>query len=381
MNILAITKFPPIQGGESNKAFYLFKELGNRGHQVFVVTNSNDVANKDKVQFSEKDFSYLTKNNNLNIYNPEIDNIPSFIPQFDPKTEKLINEGLRIISEQKIDIIYGWYFLPYISAAYVLSKITSIPLVIQHAGSDLKRILPNRNLNFYFENIIREAFGILTYYSCLPFFKNKRSDDILIQKAGFPDIYNHEGTTVDFEKEFNIKCSPNSTFLCLGKFSKGKGFYEIIEAFKKIENATLLILTPSRTNVEIEIPKNVFVLDAVAPWRVPEIIRSVKAVIVPEWNFGVEIHKSRLPIEAILCGKTALVSNQIIDNYFGLKSFMIPIETPNHNDTISKINYVIQNTFINDNIKQQAKEIRKSIVPFETYVNEIEVFLLNKATS
>ena len=106
MNILAITKFPPIQGGESNKAFYLFRELGKRGHQISVLTNSNDVANKDIVKFSETDFTYLTKNDNLRIRNQEIGNTPSFIPQFDPKTEKLINEGLQIISEQKIDIIY-----------------------------------------------------------------------------------------------------------------------------------------------------------------------------------------------------------------------------------------------------------------------------------
>lgn len=375
MNILAITKFPPIQGGESNKAFYLFDELGNRGHDISILTNFDDVSKINISQFNEIDFEFLVKNPNLDIHNIGFELLPNFIPKYDPKTEKLISEGLKIIEKKKIDLIYGWYLLPYVSAAYILSKISSIPFVMQHAGSDLKRVFPLNNLNTYFKEIFKSASGILTYNSSISYFPDKQVKSMLLQSPGFPDLYRPEGKSVDFEKEFGVVCNPNSTFVCLGKFSKAKGFYEIIEAFKAIEDATLLLFCSNKNAIEIELPKNVFIFNSVAPWRVPEILRSVKAMIVPEWNFGVEIHKSRLPIESILCGKTALVSKQIIDNYPNLNQFMIAIETPNIKDTISKIRYLITNDFINDNILKQTLAIRRQIPNFNTYVDKVESFL------
>src|SRR5215470_8979213 len=111
MNILAITKFPPIQGGESSSAFFLFDELGKRQHSITILTNSDDVLPNTKVVFTRNDLAILRANQNMNIVSVAADPIPDFIPRYDPKTEKLVNEGLKILSGQKFDLIYGWYLL------------------------------------------------------------------------------------------------------------------------------------------------------------------------------------------------------------------------------------------------------------------------------
>jgi glycosyltransferase involved in cell wall biosynthesis len=375
MNILAVTKFPPIQGGESASALFLFDELGKRNHTITVLSNFDDVSQQNKAVFSRDDFAILRANKNLNIVSVKQDAVPDFIPRYDPKTEKLLNEGLKLIAGQKFDLIFGWYLLPYVSAAYLLSKIFSIPLVIQHGGSDLARLYPRETLHQYFLNIIEASTGIMTHSLTSSYFNSKPPESVFLQKQGLPNMFNPHGSQVDFFEEFHIECDLNSTFLCLGKFSMAKGFYEIIEAFRLVENATLIIFSPNKRSISIELPKNVFVREAVAPWRVPGLLRSVKALIVPEWNFGVAIHRSTLPIQSILCGKIALVSNQIVENYPGLQQFMIGIDTLKVSDTVSKIKHVAKNEFINEPVRSRYREIRSKLPSFTEYVDEVELFL------
>ena len=379
MNILAITKFPPMQGGESSSAYFLFDELGKRQHTITVLTNSDDVPPNTKAVFTSDDLAVLRSNKTLNIVSVPADPVPDFIPRYDPKTEKLLNEGLEILSGQKFDLIYGWYLLPYVSAAYLLSRMFAIPFIMQHAGSDLTRLYPRPTLNRYFQEIIDASAGIMTYSLTASYFNTKAPESVLCQNQGIPDIFNPHGTQVDFSREFNIDCDLNSTFVCLGKFSRAKGFYEIIEAFRLIEDATLVIFCPNKRSVSVDLPKNVFILDAVAPWRIPAILRSVKALIVPEWDFSVAIHRSNLPLEAILCGRIALVSNQIIGNYAGLEHFMIGIETPCVEHTAAKIREVARNDSINEPVGKRYREIRSKLPSFSEHVSETESFLRRRS--
>ncbi len=377
MKILAITKFPPIQGGESSSAFFLFDALARRRHAITVLTNSNDVPQNTTVAFTQDDLARLTANKNLEIVSVGADPMPDFIPRYDPQTEKLINEGIKLVSTHQYDLIYGWYLLPYVSAAYLLSQLSSIPFVMQHAGSDLARLYPSASLNRYFRGLIDAAAGVLTYSLTASHFNTRTPESVLRQSPGLPDAFNPRGTQANLSDEFGIECDPNSTFLCLGKFSREKGFYEIIEAFRLVKSATLIILCPNKRTIAVDVPANVFVRDAVAPWRIPAILRSVKALIVPEWDFGVAIHRSNLPIESILCGTPALVSNQIIANYTGLQRFMIGIDTLRVKDTAATILDVAGNETINETVRSGYREIRSRLPSFSEYVSETELFLEN----
>ena len=364
-----------MQGGESTSAFFLFDELAKRQHTITVLTNHNDVRSNNRCLFTKDDSVRLRQNHNLTIATVVGDPVPDFIPQYDPKTEKLLNMGMQLIRQQKFDLIYGWYFLPYASAAYLLSEIFTIPFVLQHAGSDFTQLYPNKDLRHYIDTVIRASAGVLTYPKTKEYFEERKQHTLLVQKRPPPDIYSPVGHRADFMAEFDIRCDLASTFLCLGKFSVAKGFYQLIEAFRSIENATLLILCPNKKAVGVDLPKNVILLDCVSPWRIPAIIRSVKAVIVPEWNFNVDLHRSGVPIESLLCGRTAIVSNQIIGHYGWLRRFMVGIDTPSIDHVASTIKSVILDECINDAVTRHHAEIRSALGTFSEYVDQVEKFL------
>jgi glycosyltransferase involved in cell wall biosynthesis len=58
MKICIIAKYPPIEGGESSKAYWLARALGQRGHEVHVVTNALEVEEEYREQLSDYDLKY-----------------------------------------------------------------------------------------------------------------------------------------------------------------------------------------------------------------------------------------------------------------------------------------------------------------------------------
>lgn len=62
MRICLITKYPPIEGGISSQAYWLVKALGQRGHEVFVVTNADEVE-RDYREQTEKSDACLASDN------------------------------------------------------------------------------------------------------------------------------------------------------------------------------------------------------------------------------------------------------------------------------------------------------------------------------
>ena len=97
MKICLISKYPPIQGGESSKAYWLAKGLGKIGHKVYVVTNSWEVENDYRERIFSDDIKYLQPKNvklfSTNSFSPEF-----FIPYFNPMSLKLISLGLEVFN-------------------------------------------------------------------------------------------------------------------------------------------------------------------------------------------------------------------------------------------------------------------------------------------
>jgi len=55
MRICAVIKYPPIQGGVSAHGYWLVRSLAMRGHQVFVVTNADEVEPDHRLWIPEAD--------------------------------------------------------------------------------------------------------------------------------------------------------------------------------------------------------------------------------------------------------------------------------------------------------------------------------------
>jgi len=71
MKICTIGKYPPIEGGESSKLYWLAKALGEKGHEVHIVTNAWEVETKYREQITGDDLSGHYRPKNVYIHNTD----------------------------------------------------------------------------------------------------------------------------------------------------------------------------------------------------------------------------------------------------------------------------------------------------------------------
>ncbi len=385
MNILYIGKYPPIQGGECNKAYWLLKSLGERGHKISVVTNSLEVEEQYRCKFDEEDKTKL-RPEGVSINSTIPVKVPSFIPYTNPYCEKLISLSLEVAEKEKPEIIFGWYLLPYGVAACFTSLATGIPFVIKHAGSDITRLYNDPFIHRTLKEVIRKARGVITSPSLEKFFKNEGASNVLFGSFSIPNAFNPEGENINYRREFNLECNPDRTILFLGKITKSKGLSYLVDSFNRVLAEKTLIVAgdgPNRREIQEDIRergiKDIHFVGTLPHWKIPRLIRAAKAVVVPEYNFGVSLHRSGIPLEAILCGKSPLVSNQVIERYGRLSEYMVPIDPINPEQFSKEIRRAIDDGEYNAKVKRDHSEIRKEIGNYESYFSHMERLLLEVA--
>ena len=365
MNIMFIGKYPPIEGGESSKLYWLAKGLGEKGHKVTVISNSQEVEEQYKEEIPVSEMKNL-KPKNVSFYSTNPFANIHFIPQYNPFSEKLTSLALDALEIEKPDIIVGWYLLPYAIAASNVSKMTKIPFMIQHAGSDLARILPNEYLEKYLKKILESADGILAYPSSVDYFralgiKNVESHNVKIH----PD-YSPNNKIKETEKKA----------LFLGKISKEKGIDYLINCFGKLTalGINLDIYGGGKIIEGVEKLKNVQHNKSVAPWIIPNIINSHSVLINPEHRFGIQRHTSRIPLEAICCGTPVILSRDIAQKmpYRNMKGTYLEIDPTNINEFAERIIEIIENQDIREKIKSEQNKAATPFKDFDGYISEME---------
>lgn len=363
-----ISKFPPIQGGESTKSYWLAKGLSERGHDINIVTNNMSVEPAYRQQLTVEDFDQL-QSDKLKIYSSNPLDSPGFIPSFDPYTDKLVSRGLD--ASKGADLIFGWYLLPYAVAAGHVSRMTGIPYVTQHAGSDMKRLLPNPNLKSVLEKTLLDADGVMYYPGHKEDFTRVgvKDEDLFEHKVGYPDAYSKNKKKVKL----------NNYFLFMGKLTVGKGAEHAAAAIDMIKdkNYKLLFLGNGHLVPQLEKFDNVVFLNYVAPWRVPQIIANAEATIVAEnKDFDVPKHHSRIPIESILAGTPVILSDYVkARGVYSTLDDLLVFRQKDESDLAEKMEYVVQNK---KQVKESAINIRsqlaKTLIPFEEYIANVERF-------
>ncbi|MFA5931392.1 MAG: glycosyltransferase family 4 protein [archaeon] len=354
LNILKISKYPPIEGGESSNAYWYCKGLGKRGHKIFVLTNSYEVEDPYREQLTVEDLDKL-KPKNVNLYSTNPFEMPGFIPSFNPITIKLISKGIEILENEDIDVIEGSYLLPYGFVAHYLSKQFDKPLVLTHAGSDMTRILNSPHYISALKRTILSANAIVTFprgaslFTKLGVNKNKVFE---IKKAVDENEFSPKVKKDNLKKL--IGKNPTGTILThFGKIDSKKGLFELTNALSKIKNDYSLILIGTGIDeselkqhlTKLGISERVFFHNFVTPWRVPAIMKSSDCLLSVEHDFGVNIHGPILPREALSTGKPVLVSNEI-NLYHELTEFkdgIISINPSEPKQYEEKLDYIISN--------------------------------------
>jgi len=338
--IITISKFPPLEGGIAARTYWLAKALGEKGHNIHVVTDRIGV---DPL-YSIKDYPSDPVLKNVLIHRASSEG-PWTIPSVEQTSIALLNKGLEVIDQHKVDLIEGSYLVPYGVVAWMLSNISGLPLVLRHGGSDIgkyiktgvwsqlwKKIFSAAELVISdCENVstIRELaknVEVLTPYMPDPRFftasdrkKNNKPVVALIGKSNYH--WQYKG----WHKAIEILAGLNKDFDCW-IVSQGRGYQDF------------------RNYVENKIGDSVMWYEFVSPWQMPDILRKVDALFCLEEGFPFPMF-SNIAVEALCCGTRLITDRSDTVRYytrFGLnlmstQNSILFLSTPNSSESAAMV--------------------------------------------
>src|SRR4030043_116880 len=228
MKICLISKYPPIEGGIAAKTFWLAKGLGEKGHLIHIVTNADNV---EKEYFIEGKSPVTSTNISVHSVIPDI---PWHIPYSELYIARLLDKTLEVISKYSIDIIDATYLIPYGIVGYLASKISGIPYIVRHGGSDLAKFWQKGIFETLLKNVIQNAAVVVSDD------KNKELFKSLTEKVSvLPRYIPDEEYFKPFYTSHKIP-----VFAYIGKLNyywKDKSLDRIVDIFSGIEQNHKLI--------------------------------------------------------------------------------------------------------------------------------------------
>lgn len=387
MKICLIAKYPPIEGGESAKCYWLAKALGERGNEVHIVTNAYEVESiyREQLEGDDLEGAYQPKGVYLHCTDPFID--PAYIPYSKPYTEKLASLAIDVIREYNLQLIDSWYILPYVVAGFLTKVITGRPQIMRHAGSDMSRLFASPYLRSLFVSIFEGVDKIVTY----PRMKNRFLALGIVEEKLFyntkvsvdTNAFNPEVKPFDLsrytDKEFRNK--PIITYI--GKIGVTKGIYELAEAASLIKEDFLLLFVSNGKSLErfkkfvegVGLGGRAVFIDFVPPWRIPLIIKLSTCVVIPEREFPVSEHTPILPREVMAVGKCLILSKEL---YLKRPSLdvkegenVLVVDPKNIEQFKSVLEQVIRCPDFAENLGKQLQVVSQKLERFNEYVEHI----------
>lgn len=390
MKICLISKYPPIEGGVSSQTYWLAKALGERGHEVHIVTNAQEVEEeyREDIDIENEAGQYQPPNVYIHNIDPSPLANPSHIPFSKAYCEKLANLSIEVIKKHNLQLIDSWYLLPYAVSGFLAKTITGKPQIIRHAGSDINRLFDSPYLRVLFKSIFERVDTIVTYPDSKEVFLNlgiPESKLFLNQKIAVDTTaFNPEVEPIDLSKytDKDTKNLPVITYI--GKItyhSETKGIYELLEVCQGIKDDFLLLFVGNgkelkRLQEEVRrkgLESRTIFLNFVPPWKVPSIIKRSTCVVLPERDFPIPNHMPSIPREVMATGKCLLLSRELYQKeaYKALidgENILI-IDPKNIKQFRSTLEKIIKNPDIAERIGQKARRLSGLTEDFDKYVS------------
>jgi glycosyltransferase involved in cell wall biosynthesis len=415
MKVCMIGKYPPIQGGVSMQNYWIAHGLAERGHQIYLVTNADEVEPEYRMYVEEDDKQWFEPRFEevggfVNLRNSERFNARrmSHIPQSNPYVTKLASIATDIVRQYDCELIYSYYFEPYGMAGYLASIWTGKPLVIQHAGSDLDRLMNAGDLATAYKQMLSAADFLVTKRPLVSRFiaigvdENKISSDM---PFGIPTkLFNPDAPTMDvvvllqtaaahindvLKWHANPIDMSKPTIGIYGKVGLFKGSYDLVAALSKLKKEGLdfnfLAMTQGsqieqfRNAVkENQLEQKTWILPFLPHWRVPGFIRACTAVCFLERDFPITIHGPTVPREVIACGKCLLLSGEIVKKQFYRDELiheenLLVVNDPKDRDELSGLlRHVIEEPEAAARIGAEGHKVSTRIERFAEFINGYE---------
>jgi len=324
MRICIISKYPPIEGGVSARVYWLAKALGERGHEVHIVTNAKEVEEEYRERLETNEQQYAPANVFVHSINP--DNNPWHIPFSKAYTERISNLAIEVIEEYNIQLIDSYYILPYGIAAFIAKNFTGKPQILRHAGSDIAKLFASTSYQTLFKSIFQRVDKIITIPNLKEVFLSLGVSESKIafdeKVSADTKAFNPEVSPFPLSDYIKRKIPECPIITYIGKINyywKTKGLYELIEAVKEIKIDFLLLFVangkglPEFQNLirKKSLEKRSIFLGFVPPWKIPSIIKLSTCVVVPERKFPIQYHTPILPREVMAVGKCLILSEEL----------------------------------------------------------------------
>ncbi|MFD3705667.1 glycosyltransferase [Nocardia sp. NPDC058658] len=164
MRIFYFTKFPPLQGGMSARGLFIAKELGRRGHEVHIFSDSLAAEPHERVNNAPLRELLNVVGDRVSIHWTEAAEHTFYRrhPGGRPAVSQLASLALSAAERNRPDVIMGSFMEPFGVAAHLVSKTIGVRLVTAHAGSDIGRLMRARDSQFLYHRILLDSSAILT---------------------------------------------------------------------------------------------------------------------------------------------------------------------------------------------------------------------------
>jgi glycosyltransferase involved in cell wall biosynthesis len=327
LRICVVAKYPPIQGGISAQSYWMCRRLAERGHDVDVVTNADEVEPAYRIALGAEDDAWLAPRfagGAVTVWRTEAPTASyRYIPQGNPVVTKLATLAAEAIDARDADVVVGFYLEPYGLAAYLAATWTGRPLVIRHAGSDVGRLLEVPQLRRCYAEILKAADVVCARPAARARFT----------ALGVPDarLFSDPGFVIPRElfcpEAEPLKLGVDASRPAIGiygKLGEVKGTFDLLAALSRLKREgvrfTLLAATHGSREDEDRFERlltagglrdDVRVLPFLPHWRVPSFVRSCALVCVLERGFPIASHAPGTPVEVLSCGTPLVISAEV----------------------------------------------------------------------
>ncbi|MCI0619947.1 glycosyltransferase [Candidatus Wolfebacteria bacterium] len=314
-----ICKYPPIQGGVSAECYWTANMLAEMGHEVHVLTNAQEVEAEYRIEMMPEDEKLLTgfrKEGSIRVWSTHVDKKHVFIPQTNPSMSKLLSAGLEVVEAHRPDFILAHYLEPYGVVAFMLSRLTGVPYVFRHAGSDIGRLMLTSQLGRIHREVLREALFVMTQPS-----HRERFASVGVRPERLMG-------SVSTKMRHDLFCptpfSIRNPFVLgvYGKVGRSKGTEALIRAVKKLPEDGCLVKLRTHWGGrdlgyyesfvgELGVSHLVDNRGFIPHWRIPRFIQSCDAVLFLENRFGISFHQPSIPLEVLSCGRPLITTAEV----------------------------------------------------------------------
>lgn len=382
MKICILGKYPPIEGGVSASTYWLAYGLAERGHQVSVVTNANEVEEAYRMRLSAGDEAlyapvFPDSGGSVEVLTTEPPGPRmTHIPTHNPFATKLAGLATQTIRSRGCEVIFAYYYEPYAIAGYLASSWTGVPWVVRNAGSDLDRLMAVPELGTAYKEVLRAADGVLTRS---PGLANRflgmgvQSERLFRTESYAPPaaFFNPGAEPLDLHEVPKVLASESPdgghaafdpslpTIGIYGKVGPTKGSFDLLHALSRLRKEGLgfqfLALTQgqgfpdfARVVRDLGLDDRTWVIPFLPNWRVPSFIRACTAVCFLERDFPVKIHSPVVASEVFAVGGCLVLSGEIARKHAEREALVdgenvLLVDDPkDHADLAGKLRRVIE---------------------------------------